>query len=88
MKVFALRCHKCETIIYSRARHDYHHCLCNNIAIDGGFDYLKFSWTEADTFTKIPEFDIGNVTKGELYDDWNKRIDNYGIVANKKTELT
>tara|TARA_B100000029_G_C16836670_1_gene690105 strand:- start:2 stop:265 length:264 start_codon:yes stop_codon:yes gene_type:complete len=87
MKVFALHCHECNTVIYSRARHDYHHCLCNNIAIDGGFDYVKFSWTKPNTFTEIPQFDIGDVSKETLYDDWNKQIDNYGIVTNAKLEI-
>lgn len=82
MKVHALRCLTCNTTVYSRTTHDRRHCLCQNIAIDGGFDYIKISWVDKNTFVQYPEYEIGEVTKEELYNDWNKRINKYGFIKN------
>ncbi len=79
MQVNAIQCPKCKDVVFSRARHDYHHCTCGGISIDGGFDYLRYGWN--------PEFkpdDIKHIilelplTRQEIYDDYNKRIDKYG----------
>ena len=86
MKVFAVHCHLCNSVIYSRARHDYHHCLCNNVAIDGGFDYAKISWRKKGTFTQIPEYDIGDITREALYKDWNTNTNKWGIAPFKQQE--
>lgn len=74
----AYKCHTCQDVVYSRARHDYRSCSCTRIAVDGGFDYTKFSW-----YDEIPQnvepFDV-DATKIELYDDWNYRTDRYGLI--------
>jgi hypothetical protein len=76
MKIHALTCKKCKYTIFSRARHDYRVCKCGACSIDGGFDYCKvsghvknFLWSAIDI----------KVTEEELYNDWNKAIDKYGI---------
>ena len=46
MKVNAIKCPKCGDTIYSRSRHDMHWCSCQNVAIDGGSDYVKLSFKE------------------------------------------
>lgn len=43
-KVEAVLCKKCNTVLYSAYRHDYHGCSCENeTTVDGGTDYLKSS---------------------------------------------
>ena len=66
MKINGIRCTKCNDIIYSRARHDYHPCNCGSVFIDGGFDYIKISGS-----SWVPvSFEI-NATKKQLYNSWN-----------------
>ena len=79
MKITAFRCPKCKDIVFSRARHDYRNCSCGEIAVDGGFDYCKLAFiTEP---PKPVELEI-DVTKKELYDDWNfiNKKDKYGLL--------
>lgn len=77
MKINAYKCKECGDIIYSRARHDMRYCSCGNIFVDGGFDYFrggaKISGPES------ADIDI-DITKQELFDDWNNRTDKYGII--------
>lgn len=88
LTVWALKCPTCLVTIYSRAHHDYHGCDCKNgdstgITIDGGFEYLRYGWGND---IKRPEaFELKlNVTRQELYDDWNLRTDKYGWIRNEK----
>ena len=78
MLVIAIRCPKCKDAVYSRAGHDYRSCTCGSVAIDGGFS----------GYTRITGFIEGGktidvevkATQRELYDDWNKRIDKFGLI--------
>lgn len=79
MKISAIKCLKCGDKIFSRARHDFHGCGCQDCFIDGGFDYLKIS---GDNF-EIVEIDV-DVSKEELYNDWNKGIDKHGVIKNEE----
>lgn len=78
MTVNAIKCKKCGDIIYSRCRHDFHWCSCDNVAIDGGFDYMKISFKESDSYESL-QIDI-DVTKSKLYNDWNKNKNKYGKI--------
>ena len=81
MKVDAFECPKCSAVIFSRTRHDYRWCPCKTIAVDGGLDYSRVVYKE-----KLPEsveLDV-DVSKEQLYDDWNKRADKYGIILSSK----
>tara|TARA_Y100000310_G_scaffold225916_1_gene227986 strand:+ start:288 stop:575 length:288 start_codon:yes stop_codon:yes gene_type:complete len=40
-----VQCLSCLDIIQSMYRHDFKFCKCNNIAVDGGGEYLKISYT-------------------------------------------
>ena len=44
MKVSALKCPVCETVIWSRSRHDCHYCDCQKCFIDGGRAYTRTGW--------------------------------------------
>jgi len=79
IKVFAVRCPGCDDIVFSRARHDMRSCTCGETAVDGGFDYTKTSAKEP---LKLKYYDVElNCTKADLYNDWNKREDKYGIIT-------
>jgi hypothetical protein len=80
MKINAIQCDKCGDIVFSRARHDMRWCNCGEVAIDGGFDYTKISYITSSP--KRVEIEV-NATKAELYNDWNNRIDDYGLIKSK-----
>jgi ribosomal protein L37AE/L43A len=86
-RVTAIVCEKCGDTIYSRDRHDFHYCSCGDVAIDGGFDYMKVSFKTG--MPKIVHVDV-DATKKELFDDWNYQTDKFGVITKNesKTPLT
>lgn len=36
-----IRCLNCRTVIQSMHRHDMQSCKCNDVAVDGGSDYMR-----------------------------------------------
>lgn len=61
MKVAALKCPVCETVIWSKHTHDMVHCTCGKCFIDGGRSYTRTGWEPGikpimgaiDTTTKV-----------------------------------
>jgi hypothetical protein len=84
-KIAGIYCPKCDTLIYSRSRHDFRTCSCKTLSVDGGFDYLKISFNPGEKY-EIIDLTI-NHSRQELYDDWNRRIDKYGLIKNYKKKL-
>lgn len=41
-----IQCTICGSILQSKHRHDYYHCKCANVFVDGGNDYPRFGWTK------------------------------------------
>lgn len=84
MKVPAIICKKCGDLIFSRAQHDYRTCSCGSCSIDGGFEPCHgMSGNHKDI--KLARYCIPTgVTKAILYNDWNRRIDKYGLIKNFK----
>ena len=80
MTIVAIKCKKCGDIIYSRATHDFRWCSCENIAIDGGFDYTKITGDIDNVENVILTMD-DTVTRQVLYDDWNSGADKYGRIS-------
>jgi len=81
LKIKAIQCPTCKDIIYSRARHDFRFCSCLSIAVDGGFDYRKIVCKKRD---EVKDVDIEvDATKSDLYNDWNNRIDEFGLIKGK-----
>lgn len=79
MKLKAVRCKGCGNVLVSRARHDFRTCDCGSISVDGGqTDYLKVSFDPKIGYEHL-EVDL-DVTLQELYDDWNKGTDKFGII--------
>ena len=81
MKIQAFKCPKCSAVVFSRTRHDYRWCPCKAIAVDGGLDYARVVYK--DEFPETVELNL-DVTPDQLYDDWNKRQDVYGIILDHK----
>lgn len=50
-----VRCLKCLDVIQSMYRHDFKWCTCESIAVDGGGDYLKMSYTPGSKYEIINE---------------------------------
>ncbi len=82
IKVNAIECSNCHDVIYSRAVHDFHYCSCEETFIDGGFDYIRYG---GNIVGRPFQIDV-NATKRELYDDWNKRDDKFGLIKPKTEE--
>jgi len=81
MKVLAIKCPKCKSVVYSRTRHDMRWCECGNVAIDGGFEYTKISSGKSSPEPFKLEV---KATKQKLYDDWNLCKDEFGLIKEKK----
>lgn len=41
-------CPNCEDRIYSRFRHDYQTCTCQQVMVDGGMEYLRHNGAGVD----------------------------------------
>lgn len=76
--VTAAECPTCQSLIYSRDRHDFHWCPCGSTAIDGGFDYVKTSFTVSPP--KLVKLEL-NATKKQLFSDYNLNADKYGTIV-------
>lgn len=51
-----IKCNKCGDIIESIHRHDFKHCQCGAVAVDGGNSYLRRCFTNStDDFTDLSE---------------------------------
>lgn len=48
-----IKCHSCDDIIYSVNRHDYTHCKCGKVNVDGGKDYLKIGFESNAIYTIV-----------------------------------
>lgn len=81
MKVNAIKCKNCNTIIYSRATHDFHWCPCGKCAVDGGLDYFKIAGNREDweviDFSVLDDIPVGEA-KNILYNDWNFNENKFG----------
>ena len=82
MKINALKCKKCSDTIFSRAQHDFHYCSCGATFVDGGFEYIRYGWEPDVGRPEEVEIEV-EATKAELYQDWNKRTDKFGIIKNE-----
>ena len=42
---YGIQCPKCREILFSEYRSDHKYCGCGAVLIDGGTDYLRYSWS-------------------------------------------
>jgi len=84
MVVKAIQCSNpgCGDKIFSRTNHDFRSCSCGSVSIDGGqSDYYRILWDDTEMVSPKPfDLDIGDVTLKDLYNDWNMRVDHYGLI--------
>lgn len=50
------KCAKCGDVIESTHRHDFRHCKCGAIFIDGGLAYQRYGWMDAGDFIDMAEY--------------------------------
>lgn len=80
MVVRGIVCKKCNTFLFSRARHDFRECPCKACAIDGGQeDYYRIIGNPED-FEQGFEADLGTVTREMLYGDYNSGKNKFGCL--------
>lgn len=49
----AAQCKNCGTFIESTSRHDFEECACGSIFVDGGHDYLRRGYENAEDFIDL-----------------------------------
>jgi hypothetical protein len=80
IRVWTITCPSCKVEIYSRAHHDFCYCKCGDIAVDGGFSYVRYLAKDLEMTRKSFRYRFVKATKKELYDDWNQRINKFGVI--------
>ena len=53
----AVRCGKCLTMIESKHRHDFQQCMCGDVFVDGGHDYLRMGANPGATWEDLSDFE-------------------------------
>tara|TARA_R100000152_G_C6741891_1_gene165676 strand:- start:312 stop:668 length:357 start_codon:yes stop_codon:yes gene_type:complete len=88
MKIQAVRCFNCNTIVFSRCKKDVMACNCFNldrakrgpwIAIRGGPEDPRVSGQSKALFERV-EIEIDNISAGDLYRDWNYDRNKFGMI--------
>lgn len=89
MTVHGIVCKKCNTFIYSRARHDFNSCPCNACSIDGGQDdYVRIIGNQEDWEGGF-EANLGEkVNNRVIYNDWNTGKNKYGKIVLPSKKVT
>ena len=92
MKIQAVKCYNCGTIIFSRCEHDIQTCCCFNlnrdkrgkyISINGGLDDPRVKGENGSLFKRV-EVEIRDISRSELYRDWNLNINVYGKISEEE----
>lgn len=90
LEVSAIICPKCKDLIFSRAGHDLRRCSCGDCFIDGGFEYQRVGFNKICPQVIKLHLDVPETFKKNLYDDWNKGKDKFGLYKKnqyKKSEI-
>ena len=75
IKTNKIKCNYCGDIIVSEHRHDFKFCSCGKVAVDGGTDYLRRSYTNStDDFTELTEYIDWKCLTYVSYYDGNGRV--------------
>jgi len=67
------QCKLCLDIIESKHRHDFNFCSCSNLAVDGGYDYIKRSYDDPETIIELSEYESYEVNSDD--EDWEDEDD-------------
>lgn len=87
MKVVAVECKDCNSIIFSRSRHDCRSCICGNISIDGGRSYVKLTTKDSSKVGRQYHLTI-SIPNSELVDDYYNNSNKYGLIKSDELEYT
>lgn len=49
----AAKCRKCDIVIQSSTRHDFRTCICGNIFVDGGTDYIRHGFMDVNFYEDL-----------------------------------
>lgn len=53
----AIRCKYCGDTIESTSVHDFKYCSCKSVSVDGGYEYLRRSYTNSQNdFEELSEY--------------------------------
>ena len=53
-----IQCNYCGEIIESKHRYDFKRCKCGKVAVDGGLDYERRTYTHSlDDYTELSEYE-------------------------------
>ncbi len=79
LKLIAIQCKLCLSILISRARHDFHSCVCKAVSIDGysGGTGLRMVGNP-DDMIRIT-FSVEGITSWDLYWDYYYKRDQFKI---------
>lgn len=80
-RIFTITCPSCKEEIYSRARHDLQTCSCEDVSVDGGFDYNRVSFKNATPKTRVRYV---FASRQDLFIDWNTGQNKYGKIKKNK----
>ena len=84
MFVKAIKCEECNTTVYSRTMEDMRECECGRVVVYGGFKNFKFE--VRDKKTKFQKLNVDlNVTPDDLYRDYEKMEDKFGLIRKTKS---
>ena len=57
-----IACKLCGNIIESTHRHDFKYCLCGEVFVDGGLDYLRRGANWNDNIMELSDYDDDEAT--------------------------
>ena len=83
MIIKAFQCPNCKGIVYSRTKHDHRSCHCTKLVVANGLDNPCVLYQNKEIVSKV-SIKI-NISKEVLFDDWNRRIDNFGRIPKFNT---
>jgi hypothetical protein len=92
MKIQAVRCYNCNTIIFSRCESDIQACRCFDldrnkrrkwISVRGGVDDPRVTGESGALFERV-EISVEDVSRSDLYRDWNLNINMYGKISEEE----
>lgn len=72
MMVTGVQCPKCGEKIWSRHRHDFRHCKCGAIFVDGGREYLRYGGQDLKSIKHVKLRVKAEKPKKRLPVDWGK----------------
>ncbi len=93
VSVGAIKCLVCGDVVYSRANHDFHRCICGLVFVDGGnweddnsdaicgYHRIGGEQHKMERVNVIlPGFTSLKEAKLALFNDWNKGEDHFGHI--------